>query len=73
MHEHLRDGGTADVRVLHFFRRHVLALRQLEDVLLPVDDLHRALLQKTYFSAQKVEFFFHKDTEFLWNSKASPS
>lgn len=37
---------TPNVDVLDLLRGDVLALRQLEDMLLPVDDLQRAILQE---------------------------
>jgi hypothetical protein len=37
VHEHLTDQAAAQIDVLHLIRRHVLSLRQLEDVLLAVD------------------------------------
>lgn len=45
MHVELCHGLTPDVDVLYLLRRDVLALRQLEDVLLPIDDFERAVLQ----------------------------
>lgn len=38
VHVELCHGLTPDVDVLYLLRRDVLALRQLEDVLLPVND-----------------------------------
>lgn len=46
MHVELRHWLTPDVDVLNLLRRNVLALRQLKDVLLPVDDLQGAVLQE---------------------------
>lgn len=46
MHVELRHWLTPDVDVLDLLRRNVLALRQLKDVLLPIDDLQGAVLQE---------------------------
>ena len=43
MNEGLSDVGASQVDVLDDLRYDVLALGQLEDVLLPVDDLQRAV------------------------------
>lgn len=43
MHKHLLHVLAADVRVLDLLRHDVLALAQLEDVLLAVDHLERAV------------------------------
>lgn len=44
MHKHLQHGDAASVHVLDLLRSNVLALRQLEDVLLPVDDAQSPVL-----------------------------
>lgn len=46
VHVELRHWLTPDIDVLYLLRRDVLALRQLKDVLLPVDDLQGAVLQE---------------------------
>lgn len=46
MHIELCYRLTPDVNVLNLLWGNVLALRQLENVLLPVDDFQRAILQK---------------------------
>lgn len=46
MHVELRHWLTPDVDVLNLLRRNVLALRQLKDVLLSIDDLQGAVLQE---------------------------
>lgn len=46
MHIELCHWLTPDVNVLNLLWRNVLALRQLENVLLSVDDFQRAILQK---------------------------
>lgn len=48
VHEHLGHGAAAHVHVLDLLRRDVLALSQLEDVLLTVDDLQDAALARTH-------------------------
>lgn len=47
MNVELRHRFTPDVDVLDLLRGDVLALRQLEDVFFPVDDLQRAVLHQT--------------------------
>lgn len=46
MHIELCYWLTPDVNVLNLLWGNVLALRQLENVLLPVNDFQRAILQK---------------------------
>lgn len=46
VHIQLRHGLTPNVNVLYLLRGDVLALRQLEDVLLPVNDFQCAVLQR---------------------------
>lgn len=46
MHIELSHWLAPDVNVLNLLRGNVLALRQLENVLLPVDDFQCAILQK---------------------------
>lgn len=46
MHIELSHWLTPDVNVLNLLRGNVLALRQLENVFLPVDDFQCAILQK---------------------------
>lgn len=48
VHEHLGHGAAAHVHVLDLLGGDVLALRQLEDVLLPVDDLQDTTLTDTH-------------------------
>lgn len=48
MHKHLGHGAAAHVYVLDLLGGDVLALRQLEDVLLPVDDLQDTTLTDTH-------------------------
>ena len=45
--EHLQHDDAAHVHVLDLLRRDVLALRQLEDVLLPVHDAQRPVLPRS--------------------------
>lgn len=47
MNEDLSHGVAVDVDVLDLLGSDVLALSQLKDVLLPVDDLQRAVLRHT--------------------------
>lgn len=44
---------TPDVDVFNLLRGDVLALRQLKDVLFPVDDLQRAILQQAKLRKHK--------------------
>lgn len=46
MHIELCHWLTPDVNVLNLLWGNVLALRQFENVLLPVDDFQRTILQK---------------------------
>lgn len=46
MNEDLQHRHTAGVHVLDLLRGDVLALRQFEDVLLPIDDAQGAVLAK---------------------------
>lgn len=50
MHIELCHRLTPNVDVLYLLRGDVLALRQLEDVLLPVNDFQRAVLQEIWIN-----------------------
>ena len=53
VHKHLQYRHTACVNILDLLRGDVLALRQLEDVLLPIDDSQGAVLIKRAATERK--------------------
>lgn len=67
MNEDLSHGVAVDVDVLDLLGSDVLALSQLKDVLLPVDDLQRAVLRHTEDMLKEVFLHARKRLNFKSN------